>query len=398
MAGSMRLVRGRDVWELRAFAGRDAGRVRHRYATFRGTKREAERALARLVADTERHHHTDQVAAHSRWGDKTTINDVLGAWRDNGWDDLSPTTVRRYQSLWDTHVRDTIGGRPVGGLNPYDVERYFRSLKGKGLAQSSVHQVRAMLHRACRLAKKWSGGTLPNPIADTELPSWSLAEKKQQVRAPSVEEVRRLLSTACADDIRHSTFFRLVAASGMRRGEACALRWSDLDPQLGVVRVDESVISAKGGATLKAPKTRASVRHLALDPDSVALLEALRAEQVELASGCGISLEPDGFIFSFGPGGTVPPHPDAMSHAFTRVRQVAGVAPDVHLHSLRHFHATCLDPVISEAQKQARLGWSTVQMARHYTDGLAAEDRRAAEHIGRLLGDDISGAPSPHAS
>jgi hypothetical protein len=44
-----------------------------------------------------------------------------------------------------------------------------------------------------------------------------------------------------------------------------------------------------------------------------------------------------------------------------------------------------LDPVISEAQKQARLGWSTVHMARHYTDGVPAEDRRAAEHIGRLL-------------
>jgi hypothetical protein len=41
--------------------------------------------------------------------------------------------------------------------------------------------------------------------------------------------------------------------------------------------------------------------------------------------------------------------------------------------------------VISEAQKQTRLGWSTVQMARHYTDGVDEEDRRAAEHIGRLL-------------
>jgi hypothetical protein len=32
------------------------------------------------------------------------------------------------------------------------------------------------------------------------------------------------------------------------------------------------------------------------------------------------------------------------------------------------------------------LGWSTVQMSRHYTDAIGAEDRRAAEHVGRLLG------------
>ena len=82
----------------------------------------------------------------------------------------------------------------------------------------------------------------------------------------------------------------------------------------------------------------------------------------------------------------MPPHPDSMTHALTRIRDQADLPSDIHLHSLRHFHATALDPVISEAQKQARLGWSTVHMARHYTDGVPAEDRRAAEHIGRLLG------------
>lgn len=41
--------------------------------------------------------------------------------------------------------------------------------------------------------------------------------------------------------------------------------------------------------------------------------------------------------------------------------------------------------MISEAQKQTRLGWSTVQMARHYTGGVPEEDRRAAEHVGALL-------------
>jgi hypothetical protein len=83
----------RDVWELRASAGRDAGRVRRRYSTFHGTKREAERALARLVAESERHRTTDQPATLCQRGSKTAINDVLAGWRDNGWDDLSPTTV-----------------------------------------------------------------------------------------------------------------------------------------------------------------------------------------------------------------------------------------------------------------------------------------------------------------
>lgn len=52
MAGSLRVVRDRtDVWELRVFVGRDSeGRVRHRQTTFYGSRRQAERELARLVA------------------------------------------------------------------------------------------------------------------------------------------------------------------------------------------------------------------------------------------------------------------------------------------------------------------------------------------------------------
>jgi integrase len=114
-------------------------------------------------------------------------------------------------------------------------------------------------------------------------------------------------------------------------------------------------------------------------------LAELRREQDALARSCGLKLTPDSFVFSFEPGGEIPPHPDNMSHVFAKVRTKAKVAPDVHLHSLRHFHATQIDSVISEAQKQVRLGWSTVQMARHYTDGVAEEDRRAADHIGLLL-------------
>ena len=80
-----------------------------------------------------------------------------------------------------------------------------------------------------------------------------------------------------------------------------------------------------------------------------------------------------------------PPHPDTMSHEFTKVRNKAKTATDIRLHSLRHFQATALDRVIPERQKQARLGWATVHMARHYTDVIADEDLRAAKHIGRLL-------------
>jgi len=387
LAGSLRAVEGRPgTWQLRVYLGRDAeGRVRHRHVTLKGSRRQAERELARLVADQD-----SQPAAvpeqPANWGPATTVNDAVAAWRDNGWDDLSPKTAQHYESIWKVHIAPTIGRRRIAILGTYDVEHYYRSLKADGLSMSTVRQVKAVLHRSCRLAHKWSAGVLPNPIADADLPTWRLEEQRAEVRAPEPHEVQALLTAATAEGLRFGVFLRVLAATGIRRGEACALRWSDLDLERGVITVDEGVIAAKGGAVVKEPKTRASVRSLACDERTAAALIELRAEQERIAAAAEESLLDDSFVFSASPGGTVPPHPDSMSHALTRIRDQAGLPPDIHLHSLRHFHATALDPVISEAQKQARLGWSTVHMARHYTDGVPAEDRRAAEHIGRLLG------------
>jgi integrase len=219
-----------------------------------------------------------------------------------------------------------------------------------------VRQLRAMLHRACRLARKWSNNRLPNPVADTELPDWKLDEQPVAQRAPSVAEVRALLDAAWEEDLRVGVFIRVVAASGARRSEVCALRWSDIDWDTGSVVVDEATVADDGGVRIKGPKTRASVRPVAVDAGTLADLRVLRAEREEIAAECDVVLDPRGFVFAAEPSGLQPPHPDGMSHAFSRVRERAGVASDIHLHSLRHFQSTELDPVISEAQKQARMG------------------------------------------
>jgi integrase len=308
----------------------------------------------------------------------------------NGWDDLSPNTTKRYRSLWDVHIRSAIGTRRIAATEPYEVERFLRDLKASGQSKSSVHQIRAMLHRACRLARKWSGNLLPNPVSDTEMPEWKLGECRPEQRSPTVDEVQALLAAAAEMDLRLATFLRVVAATGARRSEICALRWSDIDAAAPAIVLEKATV-ADGGVVIKGPKTRASIRRIAIDPGTLAALVALRLEREGLAKECEIEMGADGFVFATDPTGIEPPHPDGMSHAFGRIRSQAGVASDIHLHSLRHFQSTELDPVISEAQKQARMGWATVHMARHYTDRITEEDAKAAAHIGGLLGETATG-------
>ena len=283
------------------------------------------------------------------------------------------------------HIRSSIGDKRISATGPYEVERFLRDMKARGQSKSSVHQTRAMLHRACRLARKWSGNLLPNPVTDTELPEWKLGEQLAEQRSPTVEEVRAILAAAAEVDCRLTAFIRVVAATGARRSEICALRWSDINYRASSIVVDEATVAADG-VEIKGPKNRASIRRIAIDSGTLAQLQLLREEREAIAAECGVTIGTDGFVFATDPTGEQPPHPDGMTHAFARLRKQAGVGTDIHLHSLRHFQSTELDPVISEAQKQARMGWATVHMARHYTDRITEEDIKAATHIGGLLG------------
>lgn len=168
MAGSLRTVEGRPgTWQLRVYLGRDAeNRVRHRHVTFKGSRRQAERELARLVAEQESRRAAvpEQPA---KWRLATTVNDAIAAWRDNGWDDLSRKTSRHYESIWRVHIAPTIGRLRIAGLATYDVERYYRSLK----ADARPWRRYARSRPCCTARAGWSGGVLPNPSADADLPT-----------------------------------------------------------------------------------------------------------------------------------------------------------------------------------------------------------------------------------
>ena len=177
----------------------------------------------------------------------------------------------------------------------------------------------------------------------------------------------------------------MIAATGIRRGEAGALRWSDIDWRGATITVDEAVIPSDGGAVIKAPKTRTSIRKVAIDKTTLAQLRTLRKEQERLAADAGVALPDEAFAFSAEPGDSFLRIPTPSVEPSPRPGRPPSFPKDLRLHSLRHFQATSLDTVIPERQKQARLGWSTVHMARHYTDAISSEDQKAAEHIGSLL-------------
>lgn len=333
MSGHVRR-RGKASFELKFDIGPDpaTGKRRIRYRAFKGSKREAEIELAKLIASNATGAYVDPT--------KLTVAQFIERWRrDWAESNVSPKTLERYVELLTNHVCSRIGNMPLQKVRPVNLAELYAALmrdgrgdKG-GLAARTVGHVHRVLHRAFGHATQW-GLVSQNVLAvvsPPRVPDTEIAILKQ-------DEVRELLRRLAGRSVLSVASFAL--ATGMRRGEICALRWSDLDLDRGVARVERSLEQTNAGLRFKAPKTRNGRRAISLPASAVAELRAHWKAQGEQRLKLGMGKAPsDALVFARWDG--APRHPDGLTREWSEIMHQIGF-PSVTLHSLRHTHASAL--------------------------------------------------------
>jgi integrase len=208
---------------------------------------------------------------------------------------------------------------------------------------------------------------------------------QRRVTAPSVEAVRSVIEAAEDRDPRLAPLLMLAALTGMRRGELCALRWTDVDFERGELDVSRSLVVVRGGVAEKGTKTH-RFRIVALDVVGIALLQRHRASVNDWAQQAKAAVPEDAYVFSHAVDGSKPFRPDNVTGFFTRVRDSLGFH-DVRLHDLRHFTATQLIGAGVDVRTVAgRLGHSDPSVTlRVYSHALEERDRAAADIMGQVL-------------
>jgi integrase len=205
---------------------------------------------------------------------------------------------------------------------------------GAGLSSRTIGHVHRLMRRVMGHAVKW-GAITSNPVAAAEPPRVQAAEV--EILAPA--EIKTILH-----GLRGHRLYMIAAvglATGMRRGEICALRWGDVDFGSGVVRVEQSLEQTKTeGLRFKPPKTKAGRRSIAIPPSFVSALRSHWRAQQEQRLTLGLGKAPDdALVFARHDGSPWPPDTLSTDWANTvRVRKL----PKVSLHALRHTHASQL--------------------------------------------------------
>jgi integrase len=297
----------RKVWELQASSLKKDANAR------KATVEVALRASGRLWPDEEPQAKPITFAEYKETWLADRARDVSE--RVLGNDERS---FRLYLSpRFDTMLLEEIRRRDVKAL----VGELVDSGRARNTIRNIVSPLRSMLREAVR-----DELIAANPAADIEI------SDKAPVRAASVptrEQLDKILKAAKVD-ARDAIV--LMAALGLRRGEAFALRWADVD--LGENLVHVRATNHRGRIADRA-KTTAGTRLVPLFSSAKVMLEARKRR-------LPVEPHPTAFVFANAIGGAMDPGNWARREWLPALKK-AGLEKRFHVHELRHFAATALD-------------------------------------------------------
>lgn len=390
--------------------GDDVYRLRYRVKgkrftkTFHGTLGEARKALRALVRSGETGEHVDP--------DKITVRDWIDQWLEAGAPGrkqvrVSERTLERYSQLMNTHVKPAFGDRRLQQLQPLEIEKLYRDMANAAtIAPRTQRHVHSVLGACLGTATRKCLLSVNPMLRIEQIPSIKASPIDED--GGDEDDIGEGLSDSELAELitgfKSSTIFPIVAvaaATGARRNEILALRWTDLDPERKTLRIERAwEPTKKFGLRLKVPKTARGRRTIDLDDATVSLLLRQREAHQRVAAGVPDGTEVDlslvrlpatalmfpnppepGTDFSF----TTPRIPRSVSQAFARHAERISFGR-VRFHDLRGVHSTALldagIPVHTVAQ---RIGDDPATLLRSYTK------RRRSKDADKKLSEAITG-------
>jgi integrase len=134
-----------------------------------------------------------------------------------------------------------------------------------------------------------------------------------------------------------ANLWKVLLCTGMRIGEACGLKWDDLDLEARTLSVRQALQAVRGGYRIVTPKTRSSRRTLKLSPELVEVFEHVRASQRADAAHAGDAWAETGFVFTKPDGQPIPTY--TPGNVLTRSLKALGL-PHARVHDMRHTYAS----------------------------------------------------------
>ncbi len=371
-------------------------------------------------------------AAAGAW----TVARWLRFWLAQAGPHLRPSTLHGYRDHIDRYLIPSIGRITLADLTGKRLQACFdllarqRTRNGTPIAASTVDRIRATLRSALNAAVR--EGLIPsNPLSQVRLAKpvrphpviWTdervAAWRRDGIRPPvAVWTLRQLITFLIGvENDRLAALWWLIALRGLRRGEAAALDRDDLDSEARELTISRQLVALPGELYCGPPKSRASIRTIALDEAGTRRLvdqavrqaiELLRHQFTEQRRSDARARTGPGWrrgrpMFTYADGRPI--QPEYLTHRFRQICRQLGLPP-IRLHDLRHCAATLALASHTDLKViQQMLGHSSiVTTADTYTSVLPEAAHRAAQATADMVikaarsapGSRLGGTVVPH--
>lgn len=378
-------AQGNTVYKVQASGGRGR-RVKRSWRPEPGwSARTIERELNKFAADLENELASgevitkretverDRLAAMEAAKLKTLRQYAEGVFMPTKAAFFSENSRSGYQRTLDLHILPPLGDLLMVDITPAIITKLLLDFQG-GHAHASCVKLYNILNGLFSMA--FLDDTIPtNPMLKVKRPSPRKGEHAQPEteKAYTVQELRHILECVSREPLKWQAYINLVADTGLRRGEACALEWSDINWATSTVTVKRNAqYTPQAGVYLTSPKN-GKARAVDIGPEVLSLLHQLRDEQ----AGKSISR----YVFTQDSSPDIM-HPQTPTRYFKKFGERYGIT-DFHPHKLRHTAASLAitngADVVSVSE---RLGHSdTAVTLRMYAHANEESMRRAGQIV-----------------
>lgn len=324
----------------------------------RKTKKEVERKIRELKDQIDK--------GYVRSSSNPTFEEVYKEWRVVHDAEAKPITIESVESKFKVNILPYLANLRVKKITSEILQNMLNEMAKKA-KKKSIENYKMYTNQVLRFAKQ-KKYILENPMEFVKIPKLnkdflydpdSTVEKRKYWTKDEVLDFLRLAKEEFS--LVDYSICHIILFSGMRKGEAQALLWSDIDFGSNVIHIRKTLAFEKGEFFLQTPKSKASVRSISMDQQSMNILKYLRIEQKKGYLKKGWQFDKNGPVFNS--------HSDG---SYMRMQHLNTIMDAYYLrhesfyrvtiHQWRHTHASLLfESGASLKDVQHRLGHEDIQ-------------------------------------
>lgn len=344
-------TKGETRYLFQTYLGIDPLTGKEKRTTRRGfkTQKEAKQAERNLLLDVEEN------GLPSRNLKDPTFKSVAYLWFESYQTTVKATTAKNLKIKLDTIIKHHIQDLKINKMTVVFCQRLTIDLSKEYIL---YHNYLSIIERVLKYAVSMDI-LRTNPFDKVIRPKSKQTRKKDNHYTK--KELSEFLTLAKEYSDAFHVFYHTIAFTGLRKGEALALKWNEIDLENKTITVNHTAVILDGKQVLQSPKTKTSKRIIQIDDNTVKVLKSWRLQQKKdyLKAGRVYSHD-ENFVFT--------------NHAqrWTRLKSINNTLntfyshnqelKKITVHGFRHTHASLLFEAGVEAKAISdRLGHTNIQ-------------------------------------